>query len=158
MTRAWLRGAVTAMDDGASVDVTVNVEVDEPVVDAGLLRTAVLRTVRDHEGGGEISLTLVEDETIRAINRDYLSKDRVTDVIAFSLGADSNLLGDVYVGVEQARRQATELGIDVSEELVRLAVHGTLHVLGYDHPGGEDRTDSPMFELQERLVREVLAG
>ena len=146
------------MPEEPTVDVTVNVEVGEPEVDTDLLRTAVLRTLSDHRGGGELSLTLVDDRAIRAINREYLGRDRVTDVIAFSLGDEGVLLGDVYVGAEQARRQATELGIDTPEELVRLAVHGTLHVLGHDHPEGEDRLGSPMFELQERLVREILAG
>jgi probable rRNA maturation factor len=146
------------MPDGPSVDVTVNVEVDEPAADVDLLRSAVLRTVAGHEGGGEVSLTLVDDDAIRSINREYLGKDRATDVIAFSLGEGGRLLGDVYVGVEQALRQAAELRVDPAEELVRLAVHGTLHVLGHDHPDGRDRSLSPMFELQERLVREILAG
>ena len=67
-------------------------------------------------------------------------------------------MGDVYIGYEQAHRQAGELGFDPEEELVRLVVHGVLHVLGYDHPEGEDRTGSPMFERQEALVRAILEG
>jgi probable rRNA maturation factor len=104
----------------------------------------------------EVSLTLLDDETIRALNFEWLGHDRPTDVIAFALD-DDGVLGDVYLGAEQARRQAAELGIPFAEELVRLAVHGTLHVLGHDHPEGPERAVSPMFELQERLVREVLA-
>jgi probable rRNA maturation factor len=146
------------MPEQPAVDVTVNVEVGEAEVDTEMLRAAVLRTLSDHPGGGELSLTLVDDRAIRAINREYLGKDRVTDVIAFCLGGGGVLLGDVYVGLEQARRQAAEYGVDEPEELVRLAVHGTLHVLGHDHPEGEDRFGSPMFDLQERLVREILAS
>jgi probable rRNA maturation factor len=61
----------------------------------------------------------------------------------------------VYVGAEQAARQAAEAGVGVGEELVRLAVHGTLHVLGHEHPEGDGREESPMFALQEALVREI---
>jgi len=124
-----------------------------------LLESAVRRTL-DDQGiiGGEISLTLLDDEGIGALNHRYLGKDRPTDVLAFSLGDGPAPLGDIYLGVEQARRQAEELGVALEEELVRLAVHGTLHVLGYDHPDGAERTGSPMFVLQERLVHLVLAG
>jgi probable rRNA maturation factor len=105
----------------------------------------------------ELSVTLLGDDAIRALNREYLDRDHVTDVLAFSLGdADGPVLGDVYVGFEQARRQAAELGVDPDEEVVRLAIHGTLHVLGHDHPEGADRGESPMFALQERLLRRVV--
>ena len=106
---------------------------------------------------GEISVTLLSDVEIQALNREYLGEDRPTDVIAFSLG-DEETLGDVYLGFERAHSQATERDITLEEELVRLAIHGTLHVLGQDHPDGPERARSPMFELQERLVREVLGA
>jgi probable rRNA maturation factor len=106
----------------------------------------------------EISLTLLGDDAIRDLNRRYLGRDRPTDVLAFSLGTGDEPLGDVYVGVEQARRQARELDVPAQEEIVRLAIHGTLHVLGHDHPEGVERADSPMFALQERLVARVLGG
>lgn len=122
-----------------------------------LIREAVERTLgAEGAGDAEISLTLLGDEAIQALNREYLSRDRPTDVIAFSLGEEGDVLGDVYIGADQARRQGEELGIDVSEELVRLAIHGTLHVLGHDHPEDGDRSASPMYRLQERLVDEVM--
>lgn len=122
-----------------------------------LVRKAVLHALAE-EGveSAEISVTMLADDGIRAMNRDYLSTDRTTDVIAFSLGDDTGVIGDVYVGLEQAARQAGELGVDLDEELVRLAIHGTLHVLGYDHPEGPERAGSPMYRLQERLVADVL--
>ena len=107
---------------------------------------------------GEISITLLSDEEIQAMNHRWLGHDRVTDVIAFPLHEPGGVpLGDVYVGLEQARRQAYELGIEPSEEWLRLVVHGTLHVLGYDHPeSGELRASSPMYRIQEEVVDEVL--
>lgn len=124
---------------------------------AALLEAAVRRALGDAGvTEAELSLTLLDDEAIRALNLEWLGHDRPTDVIAFALD-DEGVLGDVYLGVDQARRQADEHGVPVAEELVRLAVHGTLHVLGHEHPEGPERADSPMFELQERLVRQVLA-
>lgn len=139
-------------------DVVVNAgdHEDVPVV---LIRRAVLR-VLDHEDAPdvELSLTMADDEAIRALNREYLYRDRPTDVIAFSLGDEGRVVGDVYIGFDQALRQADELGVPMEEELTRLAIHGALHVLGWDHPEGEERADSPMYRLQERLLSEVLGG
>jgi rRNA maturation RNase YbeY len=123
-----------------------------------LLRCAVERVLRGAADQAEVSLTLVSDEEITSLNREYLGKDRPTDVIAFNLGDEHVPLGDVYVCVSQAERQAVELNVSVKEELTRLAIHGTLHVMGEDHPEGLDRLESPMFVLQERLLSEVLAG
>ncbi|MGD2122474.1 MAG: rRNA maturation RNase YbeY [Gemmatimonadota bacterium] len=108
---------------------------------------------------GEVSLTLLDDAGISALNQDYFQKDFPTDVIAFSLHAPGDpVLGDVYLGYEQACRQADELDIRLEEELLRLAIHGTLHVLGFDHPEGEDREESDMYRTQEELLSQVLAG
>lgn len=106
----------------------------------------------------EISVTLVDDATIRGLNRDHLGHDRPTDVIAFGLWSpgDPVMVGDVYVGLDQALRQADDEGVDPREEVVRLVIHGTLHVSGMDHPeDAEGRAASPMYVLQERLVGEV---
>lgn len=137
-------------------DVTVNAG-DFTDLDLELLERAVTATL-DAGGAGdaEVSLTLLDDDGIRALNARWLERDRPTDVIAFTLGTAPVLLGDVYLGVEQARRQAVEYGVPLAEELVRLAVHGTLHVLGHDHPEGAERVESPMFALQEELVRALM--
>ncbi|MDX1492987.1 MAG: rRNA maturation RNase YbeY, partial [Longimicrobiales bacterium] len=122
-----------------------------------LIRRAVIRTL-DAEGApdAEVSVTLLDDAEIQAMNRAYLAKDATTDVIAFSLGEEAaEVLGDVYIGYDQAHRQARELDVDLEEELARLAIHGTLHVLGHDHPEDEDRAGSAMYRLQERLLAEV---
>ncbi len=66
-------------------------------------------------------------------------------------------LGDVYIGAEQAAHQAGAWGATFMEEVLRLAIHGTLHVLGWEHPAGEDREDSPMYRRQEALLAQLLA-
>jgi len=100
----------------------------------------------------EISLALVGAAAIRRLNRHYLGHDWTTDVIAFDLseGGQVGLVGDIYICLVQARRQARRFGISLEEELFRLAAHGTLHLLGCDHENEKDRT--AMFELQERAV------
>jgi probable rRNA maturation factor len=116
---------------------------------------AVLRAegVKD----AEVSLTLLPDDAIQRLNREYLGKDRPTDVIAFTLESPlGGLLGDVYLGTDEAARQAAERVIPLEEELLRIAIHGTLHLAGHDHPEGEDREESPMFVRQEELLRSIL--
>lgn len=123
------------------------------------LLEAGLRAVMAREGSnqGELSVTFLTDEEIQALNLEYLGKDHPTDVIAFALHDPGNPpLGDVYVGYSQARRQAEELGVELEEELLRLVVHGALHVMGHEHPEGEDRLGCEMFLLQEALVAGVL--
>ncbi|HET8655529.1 MAG TPA: rRNA maturation RNase YbeY [Longimicrobiaceae bacterium] len=106
----------------------------------------------------EISVALLGDEAIAKLNERYLSHEGPTDVLSFPLHADgAPPLGDIYVGVDQARRQADEIGVPVREEVLRLAVHGTLHVLGYDHPEGAGREDCEMYRRQEELLGSVLS-
>jgi probable rRNA maturation factor len=123
-----------------------------------LIRRAVRATVEDAgHAEAEISITLLDDEAIAAMNREHLDHDGITDVISFALWERGEVpVGDVYIGVAQAARQASALDVAVAEEIVRLAIHGALHVLGHDHADGEDRSTGEMWQVQERLVREVL--
>jgi|SRR5690554_315714 probable rRNA maturation factor len=105
---------------------------------------------------GELSLTLLSDAAIAELNQRYLGRPGPTDVLAFPLyEGDEAPVGDVYIGYEQALRQAAALGVPVAEELARLAIHGTLHILGYDHPEGR-RESSRMWQVQERILHEVM--
>jgi probable rRNA maturation factor len=106
----------------------------------------------------ELSVALVSDAEIASLNRDYLSHAGPTDVISFPLHLPGGTpLGDVYIGAEQAARQAMESGVPEREEILRLVVHGTLHVLGFEHPQGPDREQSPMYLRQEELLTSFLA-
>ncbi len=101
----------------------------------------------------ELSLTLLDDVAIGQMNDRFLGHPGPTDVISFALYEAGELpVGDIYVGFQQAGRQAAENGVPLEEELARLAVHGTLHVLGEDHPQGDERLESAMWALQERIV------
>ncbi len=129
--------------------------------DEALLRRAVEAALQDHGASdAEVSVTLLEDEAIQALNREHLDHDWPTDVLSFALWQEGEpILGDIYIGLDQARRQAAEADVPLPQELVRLTVHGTLHVLGHDHPeDSEARADSSMYRIQERLVQDVLSG
>jgi rRNA maturation RNase YbeY len=90
---------------------------------------------------------------MRRLNRCFLDRRGVTDVIAFSLRSPAGrLAGDIYVCGWAARQAAKRLRVAAREELVRVVVHGTLHVLGYDHPEGDGRTACRMWRRQERYV------
>lgn len=129
------------------------------VHDALVVRAA--RTALGAEGVGDaqLSVALLGDPAIRELNREHLGHDRATDVISFPLWETGEaVVGDVYVGADQARRQAADEGISLEEELVRLVIHGTLHVLGWDHADvSGPRQDTPMWRRQEDLVRVVCA-
>lgn len=91
----------------------------------------------------ELSVALVDDATIQALNRDFRGQDRPTDVLAFAMRegeampeprpGEPELLGDVVISVDTARRQASERGRPLLDELTMLLAHGLLHLLGYDH-------------------------
>jgi probable rRNA maturation factor len=123
----------------------------------GDLERAALTVLQSERAGAtELSIALLDDGAISSLNEQYLSHAGPTDVISFPLHqAGLPLVGDIYIGVEQAARQAAELGIPLREELLRLVIHGTLHVLGWDHTDGPDRMDAPMYARQEELLHLV---
>lgn len=108
-----------------------------------------------------VSLTLLGPDAMRRLNRRAFGRRRLTDVIAFALPQPGGgLAGDLYLCPAAARAWLAGAGNGtagaLADELVRLAVHGTLHVLGYDHPDGAGRTRSPMWRRQERYLRRIL--
>ena len=106
-----------------------------------------------------ISITFVTDQKIAALNWQHLKHRGPTDVISFALSPVTplgELVGDVYVAPAVARRNAAAHGSGVREELLRLVVHGVLHVIGYAHPDDDSRVRSPMWRRQERLLHSAL--
>ncbi|HVJ50198.1 rRNA maturation RNase YbeY [Desulfitobacterium sp.] len=112
----------------------------------------------------EISLSLVDDKRIHELNREYRGVDRPTDVLSFALQEDAEeepeildfedeILGDIIISVERARVQAEEYGHSFERELVYLAVHGTLHLLGYDHEAEEDKAE--MRHQEETVMNRI---
>lgn len=123
------------------------------------LARGVLR--RERVTAAMLSIAFVTDRRIAALNRRHLGHAGPTDVISFGfarVGDDGPVVGDVYIAPTIARRNARANGKGVREELMRLVVHGVLHVLGHDHPEDESRYASPMWQRQERLLRTLGAA
>jgi probable rRNA maturation factor len=103
-----------------------------------------------------VSVAFVSPAAIARLNRQHLGHRGPTDVISFAHTGGVVTIGDIYICPDIVRRNAAAWGIGVREELARVAVHGVLHVLGYDHPLDETaRTGSPMWRRQEALVRRL---
>ncbi|CAN5850697.1 rRNA maturation RNase YbeY [soil metagenome] len=124
-----------------------------------LLARAVRSALRHQKvPTAEVSLTLLDDAEIEAMNREFLQHAGPTDVISFPLfGAGEDPVADIYIGYDQVLRQAVSNDVAADEEMIRVAVHGVLHALGHDHPAGADRDESPMWAVQEEIVAQVLS-
>jgi probable rRNA maturation factor len=106
-----------------------------------------------------ISITFVGRAAISALNHRFLRHAGPTDVISFGLGRVGKagaVVGDIYICPEVARANARRQNVPPGEELLRLVIHGTLHVLGYEHPRGGLRTQAPMWRKQEKILARVL--
>jgi probable rRNA maturation factor len=107
----------------------------------------------------ELSVSIVSDTAIRRINRDYLSKDRPTNVISFSLqegdyaGITPHALGDVIISADTALREAVEGEIEHLERLCFLLMHGILHLCGYDHERSGETEAAKMEKKEKELFR-----
>lgn len=104
-----------------------------------------------------LNIVIVDKEKIQEINREYRDKDAVTDVISFAFEEVDDLeydnirfLGEIYICYDRCVEQAEEYGHSIKREFCYLAVHGLLHLLGYDHMTKEDETE--MFGLQEEIL------
>ncbi|MBE6122683.1 MAG: rRNA maturation RNase YbeY [Solobacterium sp.] len=122
------------------------------------------RKVLDLDSDYQISVTFVRSVTIHKINRDYRGIDRPTDVISFAVLDDLDFyteeeelkdLGDLFINIDYARRQAREYGHSEMREICFLFTHGLLHCLGYDHMSEEEEKE--MFALQDRILDPVVS-
>ncbi len=141
---------------GARLRVAVTDGMGRPIPSGGLDRW--LADVAPRRARGSMTVALVSDARIRALNRQYRGKDYATDVLSFPVMADplegirppgNRHLGDIVIARGIARRQARAAGHARPEELRILALHGLLHLLGYDH----ERDNGQMARLEQRLRR-----
>jgi probable rRNA maturation factor len=141
-------------------------EIDESTNDFQELLSNVLEKAAEMEktGQAEVSITIVSKERIQEINKEYRQKDSVTDVISFAMeemgedeteiigGEETRFLGDIIICLDVAKEQAEEYGHSLEREMGFLAVHGFLHLLGYDHMNDED--EKRMFGRQEEILEQ----
>ena len=134
------------------VDVDLSQELDE-------LKELLKNVCNDEKlDNGEFNVIIVSEEKIQELNKNYRGLDRVTDVISFALEDDKSfniedyrMLGDIYICLKRAKEQAEEYGHSFKRELSFLAIHGLLHLLGYDHMNEED--EKVMFGKQEEVLK-----
>lgn len=110
----------------------------------------------------ELSILMVDDPQIEALNRSYLYRKGPTNVIAFPMregdfgNINPQLLGDVVISADTAEKEAQALGIAVEARIDELLIHGILHLLGYDHEAGEE--DARRMEQKTDEIMALLAG
>ena len=121
-------------------------------VSAPRLRRVLREAAQALRVRGELSLVLAGDGLLRRLNREYRGKDKPTDVLSFPGDGGEAGLGDIVISVAKAERNARRLGRTLPQELDVLALHGFLHVLGYDH----EADGGAMDRLEGRLRRRLL--
>jgi rRNA maturation RNase YbeY len=137
-------------------------------VRAAQVRRDADRLLRLLDVDAELSVALVGDEEMRALNARYRKKDRPTDVLSFGSNAEQipldppfskgeTLLGDVVISVDTAARQAVARGVSIEDELRFLLAHGLLHLLGYDHERSPAEARR-MFAKQRQLIKDLKSG
>ena len=150
-------------------------ELDQKVFDS--IKKTVTFTVENEKlkTDAELCIAISNDDQIRELNRDYRNKDAATDVLSFPANDITSplvdeikngfvpetaqggaiFLGDIVISIDTAKNQAVEYGNDLIEELCFLAVHGCLHLLGYDHIEPEDEE---IMRNKQRIAREERKG
>jgi probable rRNA maturation factor len=149
------------------LEIDFNDETNEIEASAQQLVEQVLQFAADKENieeGTELSVTFVDNARIQEINKEYRNKDAATDVISFAMeemGEDEiqiigedmpRILGDIIISIDRTKEQADEYGHSFERELGFLALHGFLHLLGYDHMTESD--EKVMFTKQKEILDE----
>lgn len=156
----------TAMLHIDFLDETTEVQTEHIELVEALLQHAA--KIENIEEGTEVSVTFVTNDAIQEINRDYRDKDQPTDVISFAMEELGDgeievviegmprMLGDIIISTDRTREQAEDFGHSFERELGFLAVHGFLHLLGYDHMNDAD--EKKMFGKQDEILESYGLG
>ena len=105
-------------------------------------------------GDSELSITFIDDMSMRALNSQYRNMNKTTDVLSFPQeeGPDFTLLGDIVISLDTARRHADSYGVTEHEEIKKLIIHGILHLLGHDHKKKKETQIMREKEMQLSLL------
>ena len=141
--------------------IDVQTELDCLPADAEeLIRRAVSQALTNSSASGDVCVLITDAEEIQRLNAGYRNIDRVTDVLTFPawegdaiLCPPDGYLGDIAICFERAEEQAQEFGHSLERELAFLAVHGALHLLGFDHMEPED--EKKMLAKQDEILNEL---
>lgn len=141
-------------------NILINKEVKSREITKKFLELSVAKILQElNLKNVEVSITLTDDKTIREINKQWRGKDKPTDVLSFpqeeTIGYKYKLLGDVIISLPYAKKQAEDIGFTLKEEIIRLLIHGILHLLGYDHERSKE-DEKIMFDLQDKIFEKVI--
>ena len=142
----------------------INIIIDDPIlgkVNKNKIKNSIIKTLI--YGGinpNEIIITVVisDDKLIQDLNKKYLNIDRVTDVLAFPANeidpeTGNQYLGDIVISFPQLLRQAKDNFCDLNDELILLCVHGTLHLMGFDH--ADEKSKQKMWSAQQEIIQDL---
>lgn len=138
----------------------INIEsrLDPQSVSSALIERAVLSALSHQSADGDITIVLTDDAQLHELNRDYLGVDAPTDVLSFPASetdpeTGARYLGDILISVPRAEEQARAAGHPLESEVQLLVVHGTLHLLGYDHAEADEKTK--MWKAQAEILEAI---
>jgi rRNA maturation RNase YbeY len=103
---------------------------------------------------GDLVFVFTNEEEMLKINREFLEHDYYTDVISFGYGTGKEISGEIYLGIETIRNNSVLFNVSLKEEVMRIMIHGTLHLMGYMDNENEER--NKMITFQEKLVNEFM--
>jgi probable rRNA maturation factor len=125
----------------------------------GMIRLLVREILASEKADSGVDVILIDDKFMKELNRKFTKRNKTTDVLSFGMregepdATEYPSLGDVYVSLDQARRQAEEYGVEFEEEVARLVAHGLLHLLGYDH--ADKAAEEIMRKREETYLSKV---
>lgn len=140
------------------IDIKEGEEINEDYVRSSLDK--ILEYLKEN---GEFSISFIDDEEIKRLNKEYRDIDSPTDILTFRLDDDDSFpsieqeekeLGDIFISLDSMARNAEEYCVDRNDELRRLLLHGILHLEGYDHKTNDFKTE-PMLIKQEEILKEI---
>jgi probable rRNA maturation factor len=132
-----------------------NASLRKPLPIAKVERAVRTALTKEKVRTAQVNVVFVNDQDIHTMNKTYLQHDYPTDVITFSL-EEETMDGEIYISVETAQQQAQEYNVSLTNELMRLAIHGTLHLIGYDDATVAGRQQ--MHQLENLYLEQCLTA
>ena len=127
-------------------------EVKYRLKNASKIKELIVKVIRDEKKiPGDLNFIITSDDNIREINKEFLKRNTFTDVIAFDYGTDNTLNGEVYISLDTVKFNANNYKVSLKSELLRVIIHGTLHLCGYNDKTEEEK--QVMNMLEEKWMR-----
>jgi rRNA maturation RNase YbeY len=112
------------------------------------LINAIIRS--ESKTAGEISIIITSDDYLRTVNKEFLNHDYFTDVISFNYSSNDKISGEIYISEDTVKRNSVEYNVDFDNEMLRVMIHGILHLVGYDDTTNEEK--QKMRQLEEEWM------